>query len=145
MVSARTNAPNPSTAHRITDLSGADFRWIARAIQQAEKSRMRVRVGSLVVVAGRVSSGHNKYRNPPRLSYLEASVHAEVAALRRAPKGGANGTIYVARIGAQGRLLPSFPCRRCLPVLKEAGVKRIVWWDGYRWVASKTASLVVQG
>lgn len=139
----RTNAPNPSTAHRITELSGTDFRWIARAIQQAEKSRMRVRVGALVVVAGRATPGHNKYRNPPRLSYLEASTHAEVDALRRSPKGGANGTIYVARLGAKGRLLPSFPCRRCVPVLFEAGVKRIVWWDGYRWVATKTSTLFV--
>lgn len=139
----RTNAPSPSASHRITELSGTDFRWIARAIQQAGKSRMRVRVGALVVVAGRVSTGYNKYRNPPRLSYLQASTHAEVDALRRAPRGGQNGTIYVARLGAKGRLLPSFPCRRCVPVLFEAGVKRIVWWDGYRWVATKMSSLVI--
>ena len=143
MVSNRTNAPVPASANRSTELSGTDFRWIARAIQQASKSRMRVRVGTLVVVAGRATPGHNKYRNPPHLSYLDASVHAEVNALRRAPRGGQNGTIYIARIGARGRLLPSFPCRRCLPVLSEAGVKRIVWWDGYRWVATKTSTIVV--
>jgi pyrimidine deaminase RibD-like protein len=142
-VNNRTNAPAPSSALRITDLSGTDFRWIARAIQQASKSRMRVRVGALVVVAGRVSPGHNKYRNPPHLSYLEASTHAEVDALRRAPRGGAGGTVYIARLGARGRLLPSFPCRRCVPVLRQAGVKRIVWWDGYRWVATKVSTLFV--
>lgn len=142
-MSERTNAPSPSTSLRITELSGADFRWIARAIQQASKSRMRVRVGALVVVAGRATGGHNKYRNPPRLSYLEASSHAEVNALKRAPKGGSGGTIYVARLGARGRLLPSFPCRRCTPRIHEAGVKRIVWWDGSRWVATKTSSLFV--
>lgn len=143
MVSDRTNAPAPSSTLRITELSGTDFRWIARAIQQANKSRMRVRVGALVVVASRATPGHNKYRNPPRLSYLEASSHAEINALKRAPKGGAGGTIYVARLGARGRLLPSFPCRRCMPTIYEAGVKRIVWWDGSRWVATKTSSLFV--
>jgi tRNA(Arg) A34 adenosine deaminase TadA len=143
MVSDRTNAPAPSSTLRITELSGTDFRWIARAIQQANKSRMRVRVGALVVVASRATPGHNKYRNPPRLSYLEASSHAEINALKRATKGGTGGTIYVARLGAKGRLLPSFPCRRCMPKIHEAGVKRIVWWDGSRWVATKTSSLFV--
>lgn len=102
---------------------------------------MRVRVGAVVVVAGRAKTGHNRYRNPPHISYLDSSVHAEVSALRRAVRGGRNGTIYVARLGARGRLLPSFPCRRCVPKLREAGVKRIVWWDGHLWVASKVSEL----
>ena len=137
----RTNAPVPVHATRTSDLSGNDFRWIARAIQEALKSRMRVRVGAIVVVAGRATTGHNKYRNPPRVSYHQASTHAEVMALKRAPHGGDNGTIYIARLGRTNRLLPSFPCRRCVPVLADSGVKRIVWWDGYRWVSTKTSSL----
>ena len=139
----RTNAPRPAGNLSSTELSGTDFRWIARAIQQAEKSRMRVRVGALVVVAGRATVGHNKYRNPPRLTYSEASVHAEVSALRRAPNGGAGGTAFIARLGRTGRLLPSFPCQRCLPRLHEAGIKRVVWWDGYRWVSTKMSSLII--
>lgn len=137
----RTNAPHAETAHRTAELSGTDFRWIARAIQQASKSKMRVRVGALVVVSGRASGGHNKYRNPPHFSYPDSSTHAEVDALRYASRSGAGGAIYVARLGAGGRLLPSFPCRRCVPVLSEAGVKRIIWWDGYRWVSTKVSSL----
>lgn len=139
----RTNAPHAETAHRTAELSGTDFRWIARAIQQAGKSHMRVRVGALVVVSGRTSGGYNKYRNPPHLSYINASTHAEVDALRRAPRGGAGGAIYIARLGARGRLLPSFPCRRCVPILRDAGVKRIIWWDGYRWVATKLSTLFI--
>lgn len=140
-MSSRTNAPIPVGATRSSHLSGSDFRWVARAIDEASKARMRVRVGAVVVVAGRASTGHNKYRNPPRVSYHQASTHAEVDALKRAPRGGDNGTIYIARLGRTGRLLPSFPCRRCVPVLANAGVKRIVWWDGYRWISTKVSSL----
>lgn len=139
MTSTRTNSPAPSV--RSTELSGADFRWVARAIKSAEQSRMKVRVGACVVVAGRASGGHNRYRNPPHISYLDSSIHAEISALRNAVKKGAGGTIYVARIGQTGRLLPSFPCRRCVPKLRDAGIKRIIWWDGHCWVATKVSQL----
>ena len=143
MVTRYTNAPRPNPAQNSAELSGTDFRWIARAIHHAGQSKMKVRVGALVVVAGRATGGFNKYRNPPRLSYLNASVHAEVNALKRATRGGANGTIYVARLGARGKLLPSFPCKRCLPALRNAGIKRIVWWDGYRWLSTKMSNLFI--
>jgi tRNA(Arg) A34 adenosine deaminase TadA len=132
----RINAPAPT--QRSTDLTGKDFRRIARAIEFAEKSRLRVRVGAYVLYSGRRHTGScNKERNHPRINYLEASTHAEVAALNKVPKEFDAHTIYVARLGAQGRLLPSHPCRRCLPVLIERGVKRVVWWDGEKWVASR--------
>lgn len=136
----RTNAPHP--LNRNSQLSSTDFSRISRAIKAARQSKMKVRVGAYVVTSGKRSAGAcNRERNHPRLGHLDASVHAEIVALRKL--GSARGgTIYVARLGTTGRLLPSFPCRRCMPALEAAGIKRIVWWDGSRWVGTKLSSFL---
>jgi tRNA(Arg) A34 adenosine deaminase TadA len=132
----RTNAPTPT--QRSTELSAKDFTRIARAIRFAERSKLRVRVGAYAVCIGKRHGGScNKERNHPRINYLAASVHAEIGALNQIPIDYTPHTVYVARLGTQGRLLPSYPCRRCLPALIERGVRRIVWWDGDKWVASR--------
>ena len=133
MTTRNVNPPEKFTS----DLSGADFRRIALAIRAAEKSRHRTRVGAVIVKAGRVASGLNRIRNQKTVSFLHQSTHAEMNALRRMGAKARGGTIYVARLGASGRLLPSHPCQRCVPVLEEAGVRRAVWWNGTKWVASK--------
>jgi tRNA(Arg) A34 adenosine deaminase TadA len=124
-------------------LTATDLRWIERATAEAEKSEHRVRVGSAVVLKHRGSVSHNKIRNSPQICWQEASVHAEMGALRTAYRGGAGANIYVVRLGAKGALLPSFPCERCLPGLVEAGVKRIVWWDGRKWRKDRLSELGV--
>jgi deoxycytidylate deaminase len=43
----------------------------------------------------------------------------------------------VARIGQSGRVLPSFPCKRCVPALRNAGIRKVVWFDGQIWMASR--------
>lgn len=133
MTTRNVNQPEKFTS----DLSGADFRRIALAIKAAEKSRHRTRVGAVIVKAGRVASGLNRLRNQKSVSFLYQSTHAEMNALRLMGVKARGGTIYVARLGASGRLLPSHPCRRCVPELEEAGVRRVVWWNGTKWVASK--------
>jgi len=130
--------PTPAPIARNTNLSASDFSRISRAIKAARTSKLKVRVGCLVVSSGKKSAAAcNRERNHPRLGHLDASVHAEIAALKKMANGCRGGTVYVARLGARGRLLPSFPCRRCLPALDAAGIKRIVWWDGKSWVASR--------
>lgn len=113
-------------------------RYVLRAIKAAETSKHRTRVGATLVVSGRVTSASNRLRNPGKVApYTEQSVHAEVRAVLRAYRAGRGGTIYVARLGSRGRLLASHPCKRCIPFLLEAGVKRMVWWNGERWVADR--------
>lgn len=137
--SSRINAPKPND--RSTDLSSTDFSRIARAIKFAEHSQLRVRVGAYVVGRGKRHAGAcNKERNHPRINYLQASTHAEIGALRKLPDAS-GGTVYVARLGAKGRLLPSFPCHRCVPALIATNVKRVVWWDGEKWVSTRIAEL----
>ena len=136
----RTNAPRPGISNR--NLSSNDFSRIARAIKAARQSRLKVRVGALVVVSGKkAAAAANRERNHPRLGHLDASVHAEIAALKKLGGTARGGTLYVARLGARGRLLPSFPCRRCLPAVEASGVRRIVWWDGSAWVSTKVSQI----
>lgn len=132
--------PTTQPSVRTTTLSSTDFSRIARAIQYAEKSRHRVRVGALVASGKQTSGACNRERNDPRLGYLDASIHAEIGALRRATSS-VGGTMYVARLGAKGSLLPSFPCPRCVPALVSHRIRRVVWWDGSAWVATKVSQI----
>lgn len=123
-------------------LSASDHRRIKRAITAARQSRHhRIRVGAVVSVAGRLSVSANIPRNDARVCWQHASTHAEMAALSDAYRGGHGGTVYVARIGASGRPLPSFPCERCVPELLDAGVKRLVWFTGVEWAAARADDL----
>lgn len=119
-------------------VSNSDRRYVMRAVKAAEASEHRTRVGATLVVAGRVVSASNRLRNENKVApYTEQSVHAEVRAVLRAYRAGRGGTIYVARLGRRGRLLASHPCKRCVPFLLEAGVKRVVWWNGEHWTADR--------
>jgi deoxycytidylate deaminase len=121
-----------------SSVSNNERRYAMRAVRAAETSTHRTRVGATVVVAGRIVSASNRLRNENKVApYPEQSVHAEVRAVLRAYRAGRGGTIYVARLGRRGRLLASHPCKRCTPFLLEAGVKRVVWWNGECWVADK--------
>lgn len=120
-------------------LTARDFRWVAVAIEQAEMSAHRFRVGAVLTVASSVHVAHNRIRNSPKISYEHATVHAEDGCIRKAGRTK-GGTMYVARIGAYDQLLPSFPCQKCFPMLREAGIRRIVWWDGTKWVRAKMPS-----
>jgi len=120
----------------VESLTAADFNWIDRAIKVARKSEHRVRVGTVLIAGSRIVYACNRIRNSPDISYVHATVHAEMGAIRRHPKAR-GGTIYVARLGSQGRLLPSFPCSRCFPEIVNADIRRIVWWNGERWIRAK--------
>lgn len=121
-----------------TELTSSDRRHINKAIKAAHRSQHKYRVGAALIVANKVTTASNRLRNASTAApYTEQSVHAEVRAVLRAYKNGRGGTIYVARLGARGALLASHPCKRCVPVLREAGVKRAVWWNGHLWVTSK--------
>lgn len=72
--------------------------------------------------------GVNKRTNDPYfhkdLHWL--SEHAEMAALRRC-KRTKGATIYVARINSRGQQRMSKPCPKCMRLIKQAGIKRVVY------------------
>ena len=99
------------------------------AIKLAETSEEKMRHGCIVVLGGSVQSvGVNKRTNDPyihkNLHWL--SEHAEMAALRRC-KRTKGATIYVARVNNAGEQRMSRPCHKCMKLLREAGIKRIVY------------------
>lgn len=74
-----------------------------------------------------VSVSANKFRNHPDVDHENATVHAEVAAMKRAGRGLKGSTIYVSRVGQAGETRMSRPCPDCFRAILEAGIKEIVY------------------
>ncbi len=103
-------------------------RYIQRAISVAGTSEYRWMLGSVIVKSGNVLSwATNKYRNPPWLDHLNATTHAEMAALRRCLPAARGGTIYIARVNNAGESRMARPCFSCMKGLTDAGLSCIVF------------------
>lgn len=74
-----------------------------------------------------ISFSTNKFRNPPDIDHHNATVHAEVAAIRKAGGSLKGATIYVSRVGKSGRTRLSRPCENCMKAIIDAGIKSIVY------------------
>lgn len=110
-------------------LSRRDQAWLRIACKLAECSTEKMRHGAVVVLGGSVQAvGFNKRTNNPHthkdLHWL--SEHAEMAALRRC-KRTQGATIYVARLNKHDQQRMSRPCPKCMKLIVEAGIKRIVY------------------
>lgn len=103
----------------------ACMRGAIRAALVAEHPQWKV--GAVLVKSSKVLSvGTNKYRNDPRfVEYDGVSWHAEEMALKGMPTDPKGSTIFVARVGRNGRLLLAKPCTRCNMALKAAGVSTV--------------------
>ena len=72
-----------------------------------------------------IARGYNKRR-------LNGSVHAEIDALKqlvRQKRGAEGATITVIRYLADDSFGASKPCADCMEAIKEAGIKRINYFD----------------
>jgi len=107
--------------------------WLNFAKKIAEKSTFpKFRMAAIVTKSGRpLSSGWNKLspgilKNP--IYGEHQMLHAECQAiLQLEPKQLRNATIYVAGLTRGGNLLLSKPCDACMFLIKQAGIKRIVF------------------
>jgi deoxycytidylate deaminase len=113
-------------------LSKRDNAYLSVARYFATKSAARNTHGAVIVKGGRVvGTGYNKNRNHPKFVSPEhiksdCSVHAEASAIRDAGNDVRNAVIYVARVSKNGEDRESKPCPRCLTLIKESGIKRVV-------------------
>jgi deoxycytidylate deaminase len=109
-------------------MRACDEEYLALADKQAKKSIAKQQMGAILVRQKEIlSKGFNRnvslYKVLTRYGLLY-SIHAEMDALRKLPYGKAKGaTIYVSRAGFR----MSKPCEFCMPVLKYAGITRIVY------------------
>jgi deoxycytidylate deaminase len=114
-------------------LSKKDRAYLSVARYFATKSTARNMHGCVIVKGGRVlGTGWNKNRNSPAIVSPEhiktnCSYHAEEVAIREAEKSNIkNAIIYVARV-KNGDDRNSKPCDRCAILIKQVGIKRIVY------------------
>lgn len=99
-------------------------RFLTMAMGVALSSKCRMKHGAVVVKHGRIlGSSPNLWKNDPKnVHYKHASVHAEMAALRKAG-WPTKVTVYVARVNGKGESRLSKPCANCQVVLDEMKIK----------------------
>lgn len=102
-------------------------RHLQMAMGVALTSHCRYKHGAIVVKHGHVlGSATNRTRNDPKyVDWRNSSIHAEVAALRKAgfPR---RSTVYVARVNRLGESRLSKPCANCQEILDGLRCK-VVW------------------
>lgn len=114
-------------------LSKKDKAFLSVARYFATKSSARNTHGAVLVKGGRViGTGYNRNRNHPRIVSPEhiksdCSVHAEESAIRDAGYDVKNAILYVARVNKHGQDRDSKPCPRCLDLIEESGIKRVIY------------------
>jgi tRNA(Arg) A34 adenosine deaminase TadA len=114
----------------IENLSQRDYRWTQRAIGIALTSSHSYRMGALAVRGGTIIGySVNKFRNHPRIvtNWYDCSVHAEQSLSESCDLSGT--LVYVARVNPQGKASLAKPCKVCLQILVEGGVKRVIWTE----------------
>jgi deoxycytidylate deaminase len=113
-------------------LSKRESAYLSVARYLATKSSAKNTHGAVVVKGGRVvGTGYNKNKNNPHFVSPEhiktnCSVHAERSAIKDAGYDVKNAVIYIARVNRHGEDRDSRPCSRCLKLIQELGIKRIV-------------------
>lgn len=106
-------------------------RGLEFAAGYARRSVMRYRVGACA--EGFLGACNRGSTHPKLRTYgypIHANIHAELAMVLRNSGGFAGATVYVARLTKDGRWALAKPCKCCMAVLADMGVKRVVWTTG---------------
>lgn len=114
------------------NLSTKDRSRLEQAKRVAAVSDCDIMHGAVGVKGGRVLAvGVNSARNVRDIyDYIPEEArheHAEEALLRALGVRAQGSTVYVARVNRAGEERMSKPCPRCAILLKEAGVRRVVY------------------
>ena len=107
---------------------------IKKAIQQAEKSTYKHRLGACVSIGRKVLGvGYNKvnrHQSKVKTDSWNGSLHAEISAvldaLRKYPVEKLKGaTVTVVRVDSAGKLKLALPCKNCYNSLRNLGIKEV--------------------
>tara|TARA_B100000989_G_scaffold297850_1_gene284975 strand:- start:2699 stop:3154 length:456 start_codon:yes stop_codon:yes gene_type:complete len=109
-----------------------DERFLSFAIDEANKSELRAKIGCIAVVSGKiVARGYNTYQTHSKdgLIHHVCSCHAEVSVLRKCLKQNIRGKInlYIIRVTNNGDLACSAPCLQCTKIMKKFNIKFITY------------------
>ena len=108
------------------------------AARIARLSSARNRHGAVIACGGNVLSlGVNSSKTHTRSNAPSRQIHAELAALIANRTDVQGATLYSARVLRNGKLGVSKPCAYCALLLREAGIRRVVYFDGKRVVRSR--------
>jgi tRNA(Arg) A34 adenosine deaminase TadA len=131
-----------------TMLSKSQTKLVHEAYNEAVKSPCYQKHGCVISTSGRIiGRGFNNPRTTSSDKVLVKCMtcHAEAAAIREVIKkykrevpitkvshnvnylAGRNCTIYVVRVGVTGNIKRSDPCQNCAHLIKQFGIKRIVY------------------
>lgn len=117
-----------------TDSYGRHARYIRLAQKLAEKSDfINYRMSCVVVKGGRVIAiGINKPKSGlvKHPAYSQKAIHAELDAILMIDSSKLKGaTVYIGGITKTGDLLKSAPCPLCQNLLKEYGIRCVVFHE----------------
>jgi deoxycytidylate deaminase len=87
------------------------------------------KVGAVIVYKGKfLAGGWNKNKTHPRAKNYTTKIHAELAALiAHRHESLIFADMYVARRTNGGALATSKPCRDCMVLIREAGLKSVTF------------------
>ena len=110
---------------------------ISAAIAAAQNSNVLMRHGCVATLNGRIiASGYNHYRTHSKSGIISntCTCHAECHVMHRLKNLGYDDfkkiKLYIVRINKKEELRSSAPCVDCYEMLKQHGVKKIVYSTG---------------
>lgn len=125
----------------IDTLSARDNYGMDLAIKSAKLSDCRFAHGASILRGRKVVSfACNKIKTHPTMKRYGShvvSIHAENFALIHAQTDLVGCVLYSARISRTGQLLVSKPCATCEMLIKEAGIRWVVYFNGAQYVKER--------
>jgi deoxycytidylate deaminase len=101
------------------------------ALSAAQTSvEQEYRVGAAAYRSGRLLAiGYNSNKTDPQAHNFTKRIHAEHALFLNAGRDLTDATVMVLRLGRKHAVGRAKPCETCLPLLRQAGVRRILYTE----------------
>jgi len=100
-----------------------------------ETEELEFRVGAAAFRSGKmIATGFNCSKTDPKATNFTRRIHAELALFLNADRSLDGTTVLVLRLNRRGTLSLARPCDSCLPLLRAANVKRILYSDTDQYI-----------